>query len=173
MRRLRYAVAASLDGYIAGPQGEADWIASDPEIDFDALFGQFDTLLMGRKTYEAMLRMGGGVSGGQKIVVVSRTLEPREHPSLTILARDVSESVAAMRREPGKDVWLFGGGELFRYLAELGLVDTVEVAVIPVLLGGGIPLLPAPAHRMKLELTRHHVYPNSGIVSLEYANKGR
>jgi len=173
MRRLRYVVAASLDGYIAGPEGEADWIVMDPEIDFDALFVQFDTLLMGRKTYEAMIRMGGDVSAGKKVVVVSRTLEPREHPALTVLSRDVGETIAAMRREPGKDIWLFGGGELFRSLLEPGLVDSVEVALIPVLLGGGIPLLPAPASKTKLELARHRVYPSSGIVSLEYAVEGR
>ena len=55
MRRIRYAVATSLDGYIAGPNGEADWIIMDPEIDFTALFNQFDTLLMGRHTFEAMV----------------------------------------------------------------------------------------------------------------------
>ena len=51
MRRIRYVVAASLDGYIAGPNGEADWIIMDPEIDFRALFKQFDTFLLGRRTF--------------------------------------------------------------------------------------------------------------------------
>jgi dihydrofolate reductase len=76
--------------------------------------------------------------------------------------------VEALRREPGKDIWLFGGGELFRGLLEMGLVDTVEVAVIPILLGGGIPLLPSPAPRTKLKLTGRRVYEASGIVSLQY-----
>jgi dihydrofolate reductase len=78
--------------------------------------------------------------------------------------------VATLRREPGKDIWLMGGGTLFRSLLEAGLVDTVEVSVVPVLLGAGIPLLPAPANEAKLELIRHTVY-DSGIVSLQYAVK--
>lgn len=69
---------------------------------------------------------------------------------------------------PGKDIWLFGGGLLFRSLVEAGLVDTVEVALIPVLLGGGIPLLASPADQVNLELNSHTVYP-TGIVGLEYA----
>ena len=73
-------------------------------------------------------------------------------------------------REAGKDIWIFGGGLLFRSFLEAGLVDTVEVAVIPVLLGGGVPLLPAPAERAKLKLTGHKVY-GSGIVLLEYSTE--
>jgi dihydrofolate reductase len=60
MRKIVYSVAMSLDGYVAGPNGEADWITTDPEIDFVALFARFDSVLMGRKTYEQVKVMGGG-----------------------------------------------------------------------------------------------------------------
>jgi dihydrofolate reductase len=80
----------------------------------------------------------------------------------------VEETVAALRAEPGKDIWLFGGGSLFRSLLDAGLVDTVEVAIMPVLLGAGIALLPPPARQTKLKLTGHKVY-KTGIVSLEYS----
>jgi dihydrofolate reductase len=80
MRRIRYQVACSLDGYIAGPQGEADWIVDEPGIDFGALFAQFATLLMGRRTYEAMQGQAGGGSFDQKVLVFSSTLRPEEHP---------------------------------------------------------------------------------------------
>lgn len=169
MRRVRYSVAMSLDGYIAGSKGEADWIIMDPEIDFAAMFEQFDTFLLGRRTFEPMAGVKKGETPGVKSFVFSRTLRQEDYPGVTIIADKVEETVAALRAEPGKDIWLFGGGSLFHSLLDAGLVDTVEVAVMPVLLGEGIPLLSPPARQTKLTLTRHKVYPKTGIVSLEYS----
>src|SRR5687768_17428164 len=114
MRRVRYQVASSLDGFIAGPNGETDWITMDPDIDFAALFDQFDTLVMGRRTFEAMAAQGGAGTAGQQIVVVSRTLSQADHPGVIVTA-DPQRTVAALKAQPeGKDIWLFGGGEVFR-----------------------------------------------------------
>ena len=169
MRRVRYVVAMSLDGYIAGPHGEADWIIMDPEIDFRALFEQFDTFFLGRITFEGIGGAGGGQSGAQTIVF-SRTLRQQDHPNVTIVPDNPEQVVADLKSKPGKDIWLFGGGRLFRSLLEARLVDTVEVSVIPVLLGEGIPLLPAKASSewVELKLTSGRTF-DSGIVSLEYA----
>jgi dihydrofolate reductase len=170
VRRIRYRVAMSLDGYIAGPNGEFDWIIAEPEIDFGALFAQFDTLLVGRGTFEFMAKHGQAAVPGMKIIVFSRTMQQRDFPDVTIVAGKEKETAAALRAKPGKDIWLFGGGLLFRSFLDAGLVDTVEVAVIPVLLGGGIPLLPAPAKLAKLKLTGHKVY-KGGTVLLQYSNE--
>jgi dihydrofolate reductase len=168
-RRIRYQVAASLDGYIAGPNGEADWIIMDPDIDFGELFNQFDTFLMGRGTFENMVRQQGSAAmPGMKVIVFSRTLVQKDYPDVTIMGEPSKELLTALRNERGKDIWLFGGGSLFRSLLQIRMVDTVEIAVIPVLLGAGIRLLPTPAARTKLKLTGHRVY-KTGIVSLEYA----
>ena len=170
-RRIRYRVACSLDGYIAGPQGEYDWIVGDPTIDFEELFAQFDTFLMGRKTYDLVVEQGNaGMFGKKSAVVVSRTLKPKDHPDVTIISADLAARIRELRERPGKDIWLFGGGLLFRSLLEIDLVDTVEPAVIPVVLGGGIPFLPGPPLLRYLTLTGHKVYP-SGIVGLEYEVK--
>ena len=167
MRQLRYSVAMSLDGYIAGPSGEADWIVMDPEIDFEAIFSRYDTLVMGRGSYEAMQKMGGGVWEGMRSVVASTTMQPSDHPSLSIVA-DAESFIRAEKQTAGKDIWLFGGGALFQQLLTAGLVDGVDVAIIPVLLGGGTPFLPTPAPRAKLILTGHRLYPASGIMFLQY-----
>lgn len=172
MRKICYCVAASLDGYLAGPNGEADWIVMDPDIDFTALFSQFDTFLMGRKTFEMMVKSGqGGSAPGTKTFVFSKTLRQGDYADVTIVAEEPKKLLAELRKQPGKDIWLFGGGELFRSLLEAGCVDRIEVAVVPVLLGEGIPLLPAPAKRAKLKLVGHKVYAKSGIVALEYEVK--
>jgi len=168
MPRVRYHVAMSLDGYIAGAHGEFDWIVQDPAMDFGALFAEFDTFLAGRRTFELMRQPGSPpLPPGSKLFVFSRTL-PDTLPSASVV-RDVSRAaIASIKEQARKDIWLFGGGELFRGFLKEALVDTVEVAVIPVLLGRGLQLLPQPANRAQLRLTSHRIYP-SGIVSLEYA----
>lgn len=172
MRRICYSVAMSLDGYVAGPNGEADWIVIDPEIDFMTLMGRFDTVLMGRLSYQAAQKQGGGgMMPGITSVVISKTLRPDEHPDVTIISEDVVGKLTRMKKSKGKDIWLFGGGILFRSLLGLGLVDTIEVAVIPVLLGGGVPLLPAGAKRTTLKLVNSKHYKKTGTMGLEYTVK--
>jgi len=170
MPKIRYRVAMSLDGYIAGPKGEIDWIIMDPEIDFSAIMSQFDTLLVGRRTFETMAKAGRTAMPGMKTIVFSRTLDPSKYPEVTVVSEKQNERLSSLRAGSGKDIWLFGGGSLFQSLLEAGFVDTVELSIMPVLLGGGIPFLPTPASRKKLELTGHRIY-KSGIVSLQYAVK--
>jgi dihydrofolate reductase len=166
MRRIRYQVACSLDGYIADTAGQTGWIVDEPGIDFAELFDQFDTLLMGRRTYESMLQSGQDF-WGKNVFVFSRTLQQQDHAGVTIVSDDAEARLEALRAQAGKDIWLFGGGELLRSLLASGYVDTVEPAIIPVLLGAGRPLLAGPALQSKLTLTAHRVFP-SGIVWLEY-----
>jgi dihydrofolate reductase len=170
-KRLRYQVAVSLDGFIADPHGGYDWIVADPTIDFGALFKEFDTAVMGRKTYDIVKAQGGnGAMPGLDVVVFSRTLPSTSSTGVRVVSDDPRKVVADIKAGSGRDVWLFGGGELFRYLLDGGLVDTVEVAVMPVLLGEGIPLLPAGA-RARLVLSDLKKLP-SGIVVLAYSVKG-
>lgn len=157
----------SLDGYIAGPNGESDWITKDPDIDFAALFNQFDTLLMGRGTFEWMVKAGYSSMPGMRIIVFSTSIAQHHFPNVTILPQIEKDSITALKASPGKDIWLFGGGLLFQSFATLGLVDSVEVSIIPILLGTGIRLLPDPANQTKLSLTGHRIY-KTGIVSLVY-----
>jgi dihydrofolate reductase len=168
MRRLRYEVATSLDGFIAGPNGEYDWIVQDPAIDFAAMWAQFDTVLMGRKTYEVAKSLRSGFSGSvNRWIVVSNTLKAEENQDIEILHGDLTDAVSALKAETGKDIWLFGGGVLFRTLLDAGLVDTVELSVMPVLLGSGIPLL-TEGGRRRLHLEESKALA-SGILLLKYS----
>ena len=139
----------SLDGYIAGPNGEYDWIEFDSKASaayFKSFYSQFDTALVGRKSYEQFR----SAIAPFKTYVLSHTLTPGKHGDVTVLGDDALERVAALRQEGGKDIWLWGGGELFGSLAAAHLVDTVEVGVVPVLLGSGRKLMAGCNERVKL-----------------------
>ena len=170
MRRICYSVAMSLDGYIAGPNGEYDWIVMDPDIDFAKMMNRFDTILIGRHTFEVTQASGqGGFMPGIKTILVSRTLRQEDYPQITVIGENLEAFLAQLRQEPGKDIWLFGGGVLFRSLLDAGLVDQIEVAVIPVLLGEGIPLASPSSRRARLRFVGSKVYEKTGTIVLEYA----
>ena len=171
MKLIRYSVAMSLDGFIAGPRGEYDWIVMDPDFDWTALYSQFDTLLMGSRTYDTMRERGmSPQSMGMNAFVVSTTMVPSEHPDVTIISRHVPQVIAALKvgagPQPEKDIWLIGGGVLFRHLLDAGLVDAIDVAIVPVLLGSGVPLVPE-GKRSSLKLSECKTTSN-GVVTLKY-----
>lgn len=168
LRRLRYNVACSLDGFIADADGGYGWIVDDASIDFPALYAQFDTFVMGRKTYEVMQAQGeANPLRGRRVVVASRTLPDPADPGVRVVRDDIAAVVAALKAESsGRDIWLFGGGELASALLAAGLVDRIETAVMPVLLTRGIPLLLAGAPQ-RLALASAQSLP-SGIQMLAY-----
>jgi dihydrofolate reductase len=159
----------SLDGYIAGPKGEYDWITMDPDIDFGAMFKRYDTRLMGRRSWDAARKVqeSGAPTMDMPTYVFSRTLRQAEAPGV-IVSNDLAKTVNELKRLQGKDIWLWGGGELFRSMLELKLVDDVELAIVPVLLGAGLPMLPSAKQRAKLKLVKHKLYPKTGTLMLSY-----
>ena len=171
MRRVRYNCAMSLDGFIAGSRDEFDWIVIDPDIDFEELSDQFDTYLLGRRTFEVTGGQGPPAQPGARTFVFSRTLSRGDLEDVTVVGEDWKEVVRSLREEPGKDIWLFGGGALFGSLCEDGLVDTVEVSIVPILLGGGVPLVAQLSRRVELKLTGQRTYEKTGTVSLVYEVK--
>jgi dihydrofolate reductase len=166
VRRIRYQVACSLDGFIAGPHDDFDWIVAEPTYDFDALYAQFDTLVMGRRTYE-IVRDLADVFRDKDVIVASRSASRDSMPRVEVVGEDLRSRMEELRAQDGLDIWLFGGGDLFAQMLEWNLVDTVELAIIPILLGDGIPFLRGPVSRRPLTLTRHETFP-SGMVLLEY-----
>ena len=177
MRRLRYSVAATLDGFIADPAGGYDWIIMDEAIDFAKIFEEFDTFVMGRKTWEVTAgtefvnptESPLGMFEGKEVIVFSRKLSAPPRPGMRIVNSSPAETVRDLKKKTGKDIWLFGGGSMFRTLVDEDLVDTVEVAVMPVLLSQGIPILPPGARITGMTLDRCETLPKSGIVMLSYS----
>jgi dihydrofolate reductase len=168
MRRVRYSVAATLDGFIADPAGGYDWIIMDDAIDFAAMYEEFDSFVMGRKTWEVTAPTEfGNMFGGKEVIVFSRTLE-RARPGIRIVSTSPVDTVRELKQKPGKDIWLFGGGSMFRTLADAGLVDTVEIALMPVLLSEGVPLITPGARITGMTLDKCETLPKSGIVMLSY-----
>ncbi|HJR59321.1 MAG TPA: dihydrofolate reductase family protein [Vicinamibacterales bacterium] len=168
MRQLRYSVAASLDGYIAGPGGEFDWIEVDPEIDFAAMYAGFSGLVMGRRSYDVSVATAGVAGPALPTYVYSRSLPEGERDGVTFVRDAVSHVRALKQTGSAKPLWLWGGGDLFRNLVEAGEVDGVDVAIIPILLGGGISLLPPPGPRLRLQLRTQRLYPRTGTLFVEY-----
>jgi dihydrofolate reductase len=168
MRPVKYSVATSLDGFIAGPNGEIDWIRPDPALDFAAVYAQFDTALLGRRTYELTQRPGAPEwPPGWNIYVFSTTIPASPNPAIRVINTDVGETVARLRRQPGKAIWLFGGGVLFASLLAARQVDELELAVMPVLLGQGVPLLQPggpPVHLSMLAVRES----SNGIMRISY-----
>ena len=140
----------------------------DPDIDFGKMSERFDTYLVGRRTFEGLVAQGQSSLQDIRTFVFSRTLRQSDYKNLTVVGESWKEVVQSLREESGKDIWLFGGGSLFRSLAGEGLVDAVEVAVIPTILGGGIPLVAEPSPRIGLTLEEHRVHDKTGTVLLVY-----
>ena len=168
MCTLRYSVAASLDGFIAGPNGEYDWIPIDPEIDFEAMYAGFGGLVMGRKSYDVFVATGGAPGPALPTYVYSRTLPEGERDGVTFVRDAVSHVRSLKAASDGKPLWLWGGGNLCRELAAAGLLDGIDVAVIPVVLGNGLPMMATPGPQLSLKLRTQRLYAQTGTLFLQY-----
>lgn len=168
MRKVILAVAVSLDGFIEGPNGEYDWCFTEPDYNLKEFFDRIDTIFVGRKTYEMSSEMEGGPPGFPKFkeYIFSNTLHNVKKRA-TLINRDIKTEVENIKKEKGKDIWLFGGAGLTTSLMNLGLVDELSLAVYPILLGAGKPLFSNIKDSIKLELVDTKTY-STGLISLTY-----
>jgi dihydrofolate reductase len=168
MRKVILSVAVSLDGFIEGPNGEYDWCFIDRELDLSNFFKRFDSIFIGRKTYEMSLAMEGGPPGFPKFkeYIFSNSLNKIKEGA-TLIKGDIKNEVGKIKMERGKDIWLFGGASLTASLMNLGLVDEIVLSVYPVILGGGKPLFNNIKDRIKLTLLHVKTF-SSGLIYLTY-----
>jgi dihydrofolate reductase len=167
MRKIILQLAVSLDGFIEGPNGEYDWCFSDQDYGMSDFLKRIDTVFMGRKSYELMQNTeGGGGLPEMKTFVFSNTLT-EVGPGASVISGDIKKQITAIKKEAGKDIWLFGGASLTGALMNLQLVDEISLAVHPIILGKGKPLFHDINERIKLVLTDTKTY-NTGLVMVTY-----
>lgn len=170
MRTLKYHVATSLDGFIARPDGSYDAFPQqgDHILDYFDSFASYDTVVMGRGTYEPALKAGiTNPYPTLRTYVVSRTLASSPDPAVTVIADDPVAAVRELKAQPGRAIYLCGGGVLAAQLYNAGLVDEIIVKLNPLLLGDGIRLFGDAIPVTQLALRDARVYPN-GVVVLAY-----
>jgi dihydrofolate reductase len=168
MRKVTFGLANSLDNLIARQDGAVDWLMWSDEV--TKIMGDFwqkiDTLVMGRKTYEVGLKLGGGKNpyNGIKSYVFSRSLEPGRSADVEIVGTDAVEFVRKLKDQEGKEICVMGGGEFAKTLFEADLIDEVSFNIHPVLLGQGIPLFHEMNRQINLELIDGKTLKNGCVV---------
>jgi dihydrofolate reductase len=166
-------VATSADGYIARPDGDLEWLTSRPAPEgfygMNAFMKSVDTKLLGRKTYEESLRLGATFDAKKgRTIVFSRQTPPSDAPpGVEFVNGAIGAFVSRLREEPGKDIWLMGGGDLIASFLDEQAIDEFVVSVVPVFIGDGIPLI-ARRHR-NVPLDLHSVERfDDGVAQLRY-----
>ncbi|HEY7123036.1 MAG TPA: dihydrofolate reductase family protein [Ktedonobacterales bacterium] len=192
MRKVIVTMWMTLDGFIAGPNGEMDWVAEC----FDEAMGKYeyevvsaaDTLLLGRVTYESFAGSWPKVpdnpsaSEGEKEyarklnamrkIVFSKTLEKADWNNSTLIKEITAEEIEHLKQQQGRDIVIYGSASIVQALTNLGVIDEYQLLVYPMVLGGGKPLFKDIAARVKLSLVKTEV-PGSGVVRLYYQPAGK
>ena len=170
MRKIILNLAISVDGFIAGPNGEYDWCFTDQDYGMKEFLSRVGATLMGRKTFEVMKREGQETFSGMKNYVFSKTLTHSLKKNVEIISGDVKSFINELKKENGKDLWLFGGGELIKIFFDEDLIDEMVLAIHPIVLGHGIPLFHRSQNRRAYSLADCKTY-STGLVQVFYRRK--
>ena len=167
MRTLALFISASLDGYIARPDGGIDWLFVDQDYGYSAFYASIDTILLGRRTYDQMLTAGDfPYADKQCYVFSSRPLAwTAEHVSTVSV--DAGEFITELKQGEGGKIWLVGGAALIKTCLERDLIDEFVVSIHPLILGGGIPLFPSTESGRRLNLQSVKTF-DTGLVQICY-----
>jgi dihydrofolate reductase len=168
MRSVVLSVGLSLDGYIARPDGAVDFLFIPKDLSTAAFFTTIDTAIMGRKTLDVAIQMAGGhYKADMPTYVFSRSQPPGKRNGLEFVDQSPASLIEQLRKHPGKDIWLMGGGELAREFLHADLVDKMYLGIVPTLLGEGVPLFPGGFRQREFKLVENQSYAK-GLVTLKY-----
>jgi dihydrofolate reductase len=166
-RKVIAGLGISLDGYIARLDGSVDFLFMPKDYSMGPFFKTIDTAVLGRKTHDDGLKMGGSFTGSIKYYVFSRTQPPGERNHVTFTNESPSAVIAEIRKKPGKNIWLMGGGMLIRDFLKEDLVDELYLGVVPTLIGEGIPLFPSGFPQREFDLIENKTY-SQGMIAFRY-----
>jgi dihydrofolate reductase len=171
-RKVIVHIATSADGYIARPDGDLEWLTSRPApagfYGMNAFMRSIDTKVLGRKTYEVSLRMGAKFDSENPTIVFSRHAPPPDAPSgVEFVSEAIGPYVSRLRAQPGKDIWLMGGGEIIASFLDEQAIDEFVISVAPVFIGEGIPLIARRRRHASLELLSIERFED-GLVQSRY-----
>ena len=171
-RRVIVHIATSADGYIARSDGDLEWLTSRPApkgfYGMNDFMRSVDTKVLGRKTYEVSLRMGAKFDSKSRTIVFSRHSPPAGAPSgVEFVSRAIGPFVRRLRQQPGKNIWLMGGGEIIASFLDAQAIDEFVISVAPVFIGDGIPLIARRQRHVPLVLHSVERFED-GVVQLHY-----
>ena len=171
-RKVIVHIGTSADGYIARPDGDLEWLTSRPAppgfYGMNAFMKSIDTMLLGRKTYEASLRLGAKFGAKDRTIVFSRHAAPAAAPAgVKFVSEDIGAFVSRLCEQPGKDIWLMGGGDLIASFLDAHAIDEFVISMAPVFIGDGIPLIARRHRHVPLELISSERFED-GLVQLRY-----
>ncbi|MCX2739576.1 dihydrofolate reductase family protein [Pontibacter anaerobius] len=180
MKKIVLDLAVTLDGFIEGPNGEIDWCIMDDDMDLEGFLSGIDTIFYGRVSYdmwgnyqpgsdasEAEKSLWAAVHSKKKIVFSS---QQRQDANATFISSNIPAKVAEIKKQGGKDIWLYGGASLITTFIQHGMIDVYRISVHPTVLGAGKPLFANLKDRIDLQLTEVNRF-KSGVVQLIYETK--
>ena len=175
MKKVKLYIAASIDGYIARPDGDLEWLTGFPnpsktDYGYKDFFASVDTVIMGNRTYHDILGMDvlWPYKDKQTYVVTHHAQETKEN--IRFISENVVETISGLRKKDGKDIWLVGGGQLISILLNADLVDEMQITYIPVILGDGISLFPSSTKELQWNLLENKGFDNE-ILQVKYQRK--
>lgn len=173
MRRIKMFIASSLDGFIAREDGSIDWLFTDDDYGYQEFYESVDAVIMGRKTFEKGLELGGGINPtrDKKNYVFSRNQQSlggmEKDDEVEFVGKDVRKFVEKLVDSSGKDIWLVGGSEIISILLKADLLHDIILSIHPKILGKGIPLFKNTEKEMIRKMVNSKAF-DSGLVQLHY-----